>query len=292
MKITKIFRPGSLAIGAAVVTAIAVAGSYFSPEEQPLGYMGPLELTTTDLTHGAKAYRTWFENGAWQGDLVEHDVTATGGISTSVDLSEISPSNPLGTQWSANVQFGAAITAKPDYWTSTRKIITTNSIGQTAFRWANLTDAQKAAIDPDAKAIVPVVTSSDLLDFVRGDRSNEKTTAPGTLRPRVGILGDMIHSNPEHVAKPKEVFTDTSYVAFANAHDTRAGRVYVGANDGMLHVFDADTGNEVYAYIPSMLIPKLNKLAAFPYNHTYFVDGEISVRDVEYDGAWHSVLVG
>jgi hypothetical protein len=60
----------------------------------------------------------------------------------------------------------------------------------------------------------------------------------------------------------------------------------------MLHVFDADTGNEVYAYIPSMVIPNLNKLAAFPYSHTYYVDGEISVRDVEYDGAWHSVLVG
>ena len=35
--------------------------------------------------------------------------------------------------------------------------------------------------------------------------------------------------------------------------------VYVGANDGMLHAFDAATGVEHFAYVPSTLIPELNR---------------------------------
>ena len=75
------------------------------PECQPLGYIGPMELSTTDLTNGAKGYRGWFENGAWQGDLIEYDITDGGGISTSIDLSEPSPKQPArfacgtGTQY-------------------------------------------------------------------------------------------------------------------------------------------------------------------------------------------------
>ena len=51
--------------------------------------------------------------------------------------------------------------------------------------------------------------------------------------------------------------------------------VYVGGNDGMLHAFNASTGDEVWAYIPSMLLPKLYRLADKYYasNHQYYVDG-------------------
>ncbi len=64
----------------------------------------------------------------------------------------------------------------------------------------------------------------------------------------------------------------------------------------MLHVFDADTGDEVWAYVPSMLIPKLKKLAADPYTHTYFIDGGLVAGDVNAGTTaspdWKTVLVG
>ena len=60
----------------------------------------------------------------------------------------------------------------------------------------------------------------------------------------------------------------------------------------MLHAFDADTGSEVFAYIPSMVIAKLPALAADPYRPTFYVDGMLTAGDVYFSGAWHTVLVG
>ena len=52
--------------------------------------------------------------------------------------------------------------------------------------------------------------------------------------------------------------------------------IYVGANDGMLHGFNADTGNEVFAYVPRAVYSKLSELTAADYyrdHHLAFVDG-------------------
>jgi len=132
--------------------------------------------------------------------------------------------------------------------------------------------------------------SSDILNFLRGERINEYPT--GGLRLRFSVLGDIIHSNPEYVAAPEANIVDSSYVSFANANAARAPRVYVGANDGMLHAFDAATGDEVWAYVPSMVVGNMSKLAGRPYAHSYYVDGGITVQDAFFSGAWHSVLIG
>ncbi len=68
----------------------------------------------------------------------------------------------------------------------------------------------------------------------------------------------------------------------------------MGANDGMLHAFDADTGVERWAYVPSMVIPNMWKLADKNYAtmHSYYVNGSATVGDV-YDGSsWRTILVG
>ena len=72
--------------------------------------------------------------------------------------------------------------------------------------------------------------------------------------------------------------------------------IYVGANDGMLHGFDAVTGVERFAYVPSTLIGELNQLPAPGYRHRYFVDGYLFAGDayITRGGAprWATVLVG
>jgi len=60
----------------------------------------------------------------------------------------------------------------------------------------------------------------------------------------------------------------------------------------MLHAFDADDGSEVFAYVPSMVMHNLIRLADNPYSHYYFVDGFLTVEDAQWGDAWHSVLVG
>lgn len=119
------------------------------------------------------------------------------------------------------------------------------------FTWANLSDpAERAHFD----------NSRPLVNYLRGVRTREVQNG-GTLRDRSPgtVLGDISHSSPAYVK------------------DTET--VYVGANDGMLHAFNAKTGVELFAHIPSVVLPRLKNTASPAYNdlHEYFVDGDIVV---------------
>jgi len=294
MKISNIL-PRFAILATSLFVSQAYAASAFLPTdpdtglwtgEQPLGSIGPIELSDSNLAGGVKGYRGWFENGAWQGDLIEYDVSAGGALSTSIDLTGTSPVQTDGTNWSAYLQFDANDDVA-DYWDD-RKIITRNGNSQVPFRWANLSDAQKTAID--SVGFANGNTSSNILNFVRGDRSLE--FPDGSYRARFSLLGDIIHSKPEYVQTPNADIPDSTYVTFINDNLTRAPRVYVGANDGMLHAFNAATGDEVWAYIPSMVIDNLSKLAGRPFSHSYFVDGGTTVSDAFFDSSWHTLLIG
>lgn len=118
---------------------------------------------------------------------------------------------------------------------------------------------------------------AELVNYLRGNRSKELQQSGGRFRDRGAldkgtVLGDIAHSSP--------VFQG----------DT--GILYVGANDGMLHAFNAATGREVFAYIPRAVMPQpapcspaactgIRALADLGYNeqHRYFVDGEIAVTN-------------
>lgn len=136
---------------------------------------------------------------------------------------------------------------------TSRVIVTRDGASAIPFTWTSLSAAQKTAID-SANALN---TSSPILNFLRGDRSMEIQQG-GTLRRRDSALGDIVHSRPYYVGGTSPT-------------------VFVGANDGMLHAFNAQTGDERWAYVPSMLIPKLSTLASTSYSHDYFVDGSVAV---------------
>lgn len=281
---------GCLAALSLTVSLPGLSAPRFTAAEQPLGSIAPIVFSNADLVGGTtKGYRPWFENGSWQGDLVEYTVTASGGLSTSVSFAQSSPTN-TGSNWSALVNFAAREEADADYWDTGRKIITFNSStnAQVPFRFtdAGIGAANKALLDSTAED-----GASNILDFVRGDRGNEYPEG-AQLRHRTSILGDIIHSRPVYVGPPNDIRPESGYAKFAKDNAGRARRVYVGANDGMLHVFDAANGNEVYAYVPSMLMDKLRVLTARPYPHAYYVDGEMSVRDVQIDDKWRTVLAG
>lgn len=105
------------------------------------------------------------------------------------------------------------------------------------------------------------VLTEDIAAWIRGDRSREGAG----LRARRGLLGDIVHSSPVHVK-----------TAGAEA-------VFVGANDGMLHVFDATNGKELLAYVPGLLdMNELKELSrAKGFRHQYFVDGPLTVARMD-----------
>src|SRR5207247_9874058 len=60
---------------------------------------------------------------------------------------------------------------------------------------------------------------------------------------QVWKLGDIVDSTPTVVGSPKErfdvIYGDTTYSTFITQYKTRRQVAYVGANDGMLHAFNA-----------------------------------------------------
>ncbi|QDD92072.1 pilus assembly protein PilY [Pseudomonas oryzihabitans] len=226
-------------------------------------------------------YVPTFSSTDWSGDLIKSLRTAT--TATQV--------------WSAQSRLDAT------YGTgayATRKVYMSVGGVRQAFLWSNLSDDQKAALNRNANGTRDSYGEARL-NYLRGDRSKESQAATPSLRIRNHLLGDIVDSTPALVttpssptAKMNRLGSAGSYSAFQKKWATRATRLYVGANDGMLHAFD-DNGNEAFAFVPSAVIPTLYKLTDPSYTnstHQFYVDGAPLVQDVYYDGDWHTVLVG
>ncbi len=112
-------------------------------------------------------------------------------------------------------------------------------------------------------------------------------------------LGDINHSSPQPLNPPSgtEALMGPGYDSFKQTMSNRRKVTVVGANDGMLHCFDAATLDELWAFIPHNLLYKLRRMKVvdpdcgeYLYHH-FFVDGTPTIQDVYYGGAWHTVLV-
>lgn len=149
---------------------------------------------------------------------------------------------------------------------------------------------------------------SKVVDYVRGNQSDEKRFSGGIFRNRNKILGDLVNSSPELVAEPMDLNYQrynwegaSSYRAFINGPaSSRTKMIYVGGNDGMLHGFDATTGVEKFAYIPKNVmtptvgdnINVLKKYSDPTYLHRFSVDGTPVAVDVYINSSWKTILVG
>jgi len=237
------------------------AAPIFTPNAQPTGWVAELDVSSFDFSDGKQfIYKPDFIRANWTGNLYAYPVNRDGTILFEAE------------EWSG----GAAASVDAQHYLDGRKIVTMNlSGGKIPFLKASLDDNQWKALDGgDTKATA-------IVNFIRGDRAHEDPLGE-KYRKRSSVLGDIIHSRPLFVPHP----TDP--------------RVYVGANDGMLHAFDAKTGAEVFAYIPSFFIyPRKEenfshalRLTEKPYVHNYFVDASPNAAKVRISGADKTILVG
>jgi len=165
---------------------------------------------------------------------------------------------------------------------------------QASWNAASLLDArtaQRRVITLDASGALIPLASDALSDaqvaWLKGDRSGE---AGGQFRRRDSILGDIVNSTPLVVGPPSPAQSGEAYAAFHERYRNRAPVVYVGANDGMLHAFDARDGAELFAYVPRALLPHVGQLSRPDYTHRPFMDGSAGHAEAQVGGQWKSVL--
>lgn len=260
-------------------------------------------VTSGIIQASTLAFRTGFDSGDWTGQVFALSV---------------SPDGSLGAQaWEA----GALLNAR----TSADRVIITSSSpagGGIPFRWGSLPTDYQNMLDDDP--VTSVIDDDNLgerrLEYIRGDRSDEINRG-GPFRIRGGLLGAVVNSGAVVVGAPAAAFTDEDfqggpeftapikYSAFRTANRNRGRVIYVGANDGMLHAFDAGsgatgfdssgnaivdfgTGRELWAYVPREVAPTLSRLTNPTFEFTPYVDNSPVVRDVFFGGRWRTILVG
>ncbi|WP_418316769.1 pilus assembly protein [Piscinibacter sakaiensis] len=233
---------------------------------------------------------------AWTGDLLAYSVKGEDGVLGS---------SPL---WSAKEKLDAMA------WTN-RKIYYRQPSGTAlrSFTYANLNadglggnfsnfcskvpmPAQCANFSPPNQALKTAADDGiNLVNYLAGDRTNNTNNPASPLfRARASVLGDIIHGAPVFVGKPPFIYTDAGYASYASSRANREPMVYAGGNDGMLHAFSAKTGVEMWAFIPTVGMSKMFRLAdtAYGNNHQSFVDAEPVVGDAFFGGSWKTILVG
>ncbi|QPF72548.1 pilus assembly protein PilY [Roseateles sp. DAIF2] len=158
--------------------------------------------------------------------------------------------------------------------------------------------SQCATLSEESKA---KVTGANVITFLRGSATHELSATVESdrlFRSRTSPLGDIVNGAPVYVKKPVMPYGD-GYAQFASSNATRQAVVYVAANDGMLHAIKVDEGptggQELWAYVPSMVMDQMYLLADATYesNHRFFVDAAPVVADVKNAGGdWRTILVG
>ncbi|KAB2968919.1 PilC/PilY family type IV pilus protein [Zoogloea sp.] len=234
-------------------------------------------------------FQSVYDSKYWSGDLKGRKLTgidvATGAISSTL-------------VWSAAAKLDTLVAGTG--WDTGRKIVTLapNSSGKLVgvpFRIASLPTAQKAALGSTA------TEQTNILNYLRGDASNQSTlSVRKAYRYRASVLGDIVDSGPMYVGAPNAPYSDAynpGYSAFKLAKASRTPVVFIGANDGMLHAFNAQVngaaagGQELFALVPNAVFQGpdgrpaesgLRALADNAYLHRYYVNATGTVKDVDF----------
>ena len=257
------------------------------------------------------AYVASFTTQSWSGDL----------LAKSIDLSSgaLSTSN----SWSAATQLqtllGTATTGSRTgpgnrnlfTYSSSASSCAGGSDNRCPLTWPNVgvLGWQSTYFNPNTGLDLtvcpsPVTTSctgvsaANLFTYLMGGDNVYTSASSGiwAYRQRLLALGDIIHTQPVFVGAPSFNYLDSGYKpTFTAAQAARGKTVYVSANDGFLHAFNADTGAERWAFLPPEAAARLKNLASTGYgnSHQLLNDGTITAADV-YDSeasAWKTIIV-
>lgn len=198
----------------------------------------------------------------WMGTLKAYQLNSDGTL--PVD----GAGNPLNSPlWDAGIELKGASPGA-------RKIFT---YARGAMRDFTSTDITKGDL-----GVATDVLRDAVINYVRGDVQDtyDLDHDLNTTEQRPWKMGDIFHSNTVIVGSPSPYYKDTGFDGTGGFYENNKNRtkvVIVGANDGLLHAFNATTGVEEWAFIPNSLLTSLNAMRSA---HTYYVDSTPKVSDV------------
>ncbi|MBT3176492.1 MAG: hypothetical protein HOG03_13685 [Desulfobacula sp.] len=211
-----------------------------------------------ELNTGSVMYQSTYTSGDWEGDVTAYPIDShTGEIKTE----------------DSDILWHASEKLQSQDWDTGRKIVTYNGYDDIIiFRYDNLTALQKTSID----------SNPDVVDFIRGKEISG-------FRSRQKKLGDIVHSAPLLVIGDS---MDNDSDSDIDEEDEESGLIFTGGNDGMLHAFDAQTGDEMFAYIPHIVFEHLTDLTLVDYDHKFYVDATPFSKTINVNNNELVVLTG
>ncbi len=300
---------------------VAVFDEITSDIEAQTGSGSASSFNTASLTAGSAVFQPSFTSQSWNGDFRAFELDDTTGKVTDIEF------------WNAADQLDGQATRNIFTYSNNEGVrfewikLSTAQQDDLKSRWSSLTTDQQTAFGNDADAFGAAV-----LNYLSGSRFQESSNTDPVnttdansriFRDRKSELGDIVNSSPAFVGNEAgqawpEYVDDNRFGAAGKSYSdyvasptvtSRTPILYVGANDGMLHGFnakipvnkDADgnflkdgsgnlilpsgAGEEVIAYIPNALYDAaantgLHHLADPDYEHRFYVDLSPVVSDV------------
>jgi type IV pilus assembly protein PilY1 len=258
-------------------------------------------------------YQTSYNAGAWAGDLNAYNIDLQSGAVSATPAWALSAQRQLADRdWTTRliVSYDPNATPTP----AGVPFRATSGIGATQLAALGGMTVGPTAVQP-----------AWVLDWLRGDRSREGQTLrsrgprkdPTTglwknnvIPNNVAVLGDLVNAEPVYVREPRANFFDEGYSTYKTSYANRTRALYAAGNDGMVHVFDATTGAEKWAYVPSFgfqaqsgfTTPGLRNLADKEFfSHRFLVDATPVTSDIDLAKAgntttgssnWATMVVG
>lgn len=260
------------------------------------GSAAAVSVANTDVSIDNTSYASLYNSGNWTGELGSYPIDAATGVVS------VTPT------WTAQAQLDLVPAAN-------RRIVTKSATANTGIQFqpnsattaTKLSTTQQALLNSSTTPPGPS-DSADVIAYLRGDQTKEASQPNGVYRSRAHLLGDIVNAEPVVVTTPAFSYGDTGYAAFKTAQTvgvtgaTRTKTIFQAANDGMVHAFNNSDGSENWAYIPSFLLPRLNRLTKKEnFAHEYFIDASPITGDVDFsrtDGdttstpEWQTILIG
>jgi len=240
-----------------------------------------IAVSSTQLRTDGLVYLAGFDSAKWSGQLSAHKLDAkTHAVSAA-------------PTWEASTTLDA-----PSLNLSQRLILSHSDTSGIPFLWTSLNTEQKNHLKGGESDTI----AQARLAYLRGDRTKEESQSGGTMRNRASRLGDIVNSNIWNTGKPARMaFEHNGHAQFRSQLATRPDTLYVGANDGMLHAFNAADGVERMAYVPRGVYSKLRAYTMPGYAHQYMVDGHPFTGDADISATsannpaaqpdWRTILV-